>query len=420
MALKRRELLLGLGLLPWFGHASGASARVLVVGGGFAGATAARYLKLAAPALDVRLIEPQRAIHTCPGSNQALAGLRRVDSLQQSFAGLRRAGVPHLRQCVRDIDPVGRQVILGDGRRLEYDRLILAPGIELRFDAIEGHSAELAERIPHAWQAGRQTVLLRQQLQAMPDNGVFLMSVPENPYRCPPGPYERASLVADYLSRHKPRAKLLILDSKDSFSKQALFRQSWAQRHAGRIEWVGRSDDGHVLRVDGARGELVTEFGTRHRADVLNLIPPQRAGSIAARAGLVDASGWVPVDPQSFRALADPHIQVIGDACIASPAPKSAYCANAQAKLAVKALLADLDGESAPPGRWQNQCYSLLAPDEAVSIGARYQAVGGRIEEVAGSQWLSPLDGTLADRRREASEVEAWYNAICADTWGRA
>lgn len=420
MGLNRRELLLGLGLLPWFAHAAGSSARVLVVGGGFAGATAARYLKLADSSLDVRLIEPQRVVHTCPGSNQALVGLRRVDSLQQSFAGLRRAGVLHLRQCVSDIDPVGRQVILGDGRRLQYDRLILAPGIELRFDAIEGHSAELAERIPHAWQAGRQTALLRQQLQAMPAGGVFIIGVPDNPYRCPPGPYERASLVADYLSRHNPRAKLLILDSKDSFSKQALFRQSWAQRHGEMIEWVGRSDDGHVVKVDGARREAITEFGTRHRADVLNLIPPQRAGAIAARAGLVDSTGWVPVNPQTFQALADPHIQVIGDACIAAPAPKSAYCANAQAKIAVTALIAELKDDATPAAHWQNQCYSLLAPDEAVSIGARYQAVDGRIAEVAGSQWLSPLDGTPADRQREAREVEAWYNAICADTWGRA
>lgn len=422
--MSRRRALAALASLPWLcagARAEVAGARVIVVGGGFAGATAARHLKQAAPELEVLLLEPKANFHTCPFSNYVIAGLRDIGEIQHSYRRLvRDYRVNHLRVEVEAIDPPARRLRLVDGRELNYDRLLLAPGIDMRWNAVEGYDRAAAELAPHAWQAGAQTTLLRRQLQAMDDGGLVLISVPENPYRCPPGPYERASLIADYLARYKPRSKLLILDGKDGFSKQALFQAGWKQLYGERIEWIGRAADGRVMRIDAARREVRTEFGSLHRAAVINLIPPQRAGAVAERSGLTDASGWVPVDPRSFQAHGDPFIYVVGDAAIAAPMPKSAYCANAQAKVAVAELLADLAGQPAPEPHWQNTCYSALAPGNAVSIGARYQVADGHIAEVPGSQALSPLQAPPGLRAREAEESVAWYNAICADAWGRA
>lgn len=323
----------------------------------------------------------------------------------------------HERQAAVDIDRERRRVRLADGRWLDYDRLILAPGIELRLDAIEGYDAAASEAMPHAWQGGAQTLLLRRRLQALEDGALVLIGVPANPYRCPPGPYERASLIAHHLQRFKPRSKLLILDAKDSFSKQALFQQTWERDYPGLIEWVGRSGDGAVVRADARRGELECEFGSRHRAPLINLIPPQRAAAIARRAGLCDASGWVPVQASTFRSQADPLIQVIGDASQAAPMPKSAFSAHAQARLAVATLLAELRGQALPEPALSNTCYSLLAPQRAVSIMARYSVEREQLAEVPGSLALSALDGDAGLRRREAEEAEAWYRAICHAAW---
>lgn len=422
-ALTRRQLLAGMTALPWLMggplQAAGA-ARVVVIGGGFAGATAARYLKRQAPQLQVILLEPREAVYTCPFSNQVLGGLRELATIRQSFAALQRQQIIHLRTWARDIDLAARQIELRDGHRLRYDRVLLAPGIAMRWNAVEGYDRAAAEQLPHAWQAGAQTRLLRRQLQAMDDGGLVLISVPDNPYRCPPGPYERAGLIAHYLSRHKPRSKVLILDSKDSFSKQALFQQGWRGLYGERIEWVGRAGDGQVVRVDGARRELFSEFGQRHRAAVINLIPPQKAGLIAERSGLTDASGWVPIMPSSFQARENPYVYVAGDACIAAPMPKSAYSANAQAKVAVAALLADLAGIEPPAPAWRNTCYSLLAPGQAVSIAADYAVQAQRLIELPDSLTLSPLDAPVSVRAQEAALAEAWYQSICADAWGAA
>lgn len=420
--LTRRQLLAGLAVIPWLLpaglNASVGRARVLVVGGGFAGATAARYLKRQAPALEVVLIEPKSAFYTCPFSNHVLAGMAELDSLRQDYRALQRQQVLHVRERAQEIDLQARQVLLQDGQRLRYDRLFLAPGIDMDWQAIEGYDRNASMHLPHAWQAGAQTRLLRRQLQAMDDGGLVIISVPDNPYRCPPGPYERASLIAHYLSQAKPRSKLLILDSKDSFSKQALFQQGWQALYGGRIEWVGRAGDGHVVRADGRRRELVCEFGQRHRAAVINLIPPQQAAAVAQRSGLVDASGWVPIRPATFQAREARDVYVAGDACIAAPMPKSAYSANAQAKVAVAALLADLAGQEPPPAAWRNTCYSLLAPGQAVSIAADYGVQGQRLVELPGSLALSPLQAPPGLRAQEAALAEAWYQSICADAWG--
>lgn len=420
--LSRRHLLAGLGLLPWLlpatVQASIGRARVVVVGGGFAGATAARYLKRQAPKLEVLLVEPKAEFYTCPFSNHVLAGLQPLASIRQGYGRLQQAGIQHIRHSATRIDLDKSRLLLDNGEVLNYDRLLLAGGISMHWQAIPGYDQAAAQLLPHAWQAGAQTALLRKQLQAMPDGGVVLLSVPDNPYRCPPGPYERASLIAHYLRLHKPRSKLLILDSKDSFSKQALFQHSWQQLHPERIEWISRANGGRVVEVDAPGRTLISEFGQRYRGAVVNVIPPQRAAEVAHQAGLVDRSGWVPIHAPSFQTQAHPKVYAIGDCCIAAPMPKSAYSANAQAKLAVAALLADLAGAEPAPLSLRNTCYSALAPGQAVSIAANYAVQQQRLIEAPGSLSLSPVDGSAQVREQEAAMAQAWYSSITADAWG--
>lgn len=420
--LTRRHLLARAALLPWLLpstlNARVGSARVLVIGGGFAGATAARHLKREAPQLDVVLVEPKSHFYTCPYSNHVLAGLSELNDLRQDYSALHTQQVQQIREKALVIDLQTKKVVLQNGQRLRYDRVLLAPGIDMDWKAIEGYDRKAANRLPHAWQAGTQTALLRRQLQAMDDGDLVIISVPDNPYRCPPGPYERASLIAHYLSLAKPRSKVLILDSKDSFSKQALFKQGWQTLYGDRIEWVSRAGDGRVVRAAPDKRELVCEFGQRHRAAVINLIPPQKAAEIAAHSGLVDNSGWVPIQPATFQARDASDIYVVGDACIAAPMPKSAYSANTQAKMAVTALLADLAGQEPPSATLRNVCYSALVPGQAVSIAANYGVQGGRLVELPGSLMLSPLNPPTGLRVQEAAWADAWYQSICADTWG--
>ncbi len=359
MSCTRRTVLASALALPAFVHARAEAAHVVVVGGGFGGATAARYLCLRAPGVRVTLVEPAERFHTCPFSNLYLAGLRTWDSIGHGYAGLRAAGVEVVHARAEDVDAAARTLRLSNGQTLCWDRLVLSPGVDMRWNALEGYDEAAAERAPHAWKAGPQTLLLRRQLEAMPDGGRFVMAIPDNPFRCPPGPYERAAMVAHYLKRHKPRSKVLLLDAKDSFSKQALFQQGWKALYGDMIEWVKQSDDGQVLRVDAARLEVETAFGTRHKADVLNVIPPQKAGFIAERAGVTDASGWVPVKAESFESRRVAGIYALGDATIAAPIPKSGFAANTQGKVAAAAIAADLLGQTAPTASYANTCYSL-------------------------------------------------------------
>lgn len=424
-AVSRRTLLAGLMLSPLLlsgcqrmlsGRPS--EGRVVIIGGGFGGATAARLLRQQAPQLDVTLVEPASRFYTCPFSNLVLAGLLPLKAIEQDYAGLIQAGVSHRRQQALDIDPIRKQVILDDGARIEYDRLIVSPGIDLRWDAIEGYNAAAAERVPHAWKAGPQTLLLRRQLEEMPNGGSVIITVPGNPYRCPPGPYERASLIAHYLSRHKPRSKLLILDSKDRFSKQALFMSAWKDLYGDRVEWVGLSDDGKVMRVDPQRREVETDFSSRHRAEVLNVIPPQQAGRIAATAGLTDASGWVPVDPDTFESRHAAGVHVIGDACIAAPMPKSGFAAGMQARVAVAAIISELTGRDVVTPQLSNICYSLVEPGYAISVAGQYAVDQGALVLRPGTDHLSPLEASPRLRQSEARSAEGWYRATTADIWG--
>ena len=287
--------------LPSIVRAQAGSAHVVIVGGGFGGATAARYLKARAPQVRVTLIEPAQTFYTCPFSNLYLAGLRTWDSIGHSYDGLRKAGVHVIHARADNVDTAGKRIFLSNGTLLGYDKLVLSPGVDMRWGALEGYDEAAAELAPHAWKAGAQTLLLKKQLDAMPDGGTFVMSIPANPFRCPPGPYERAAMVAHYFKQHKPKSKILLLDSKDAFSKQGLFLQGYKALYGDMIEWVKQSDDGQVVRVDAKSLEVETAFGTRHKASVLNVIPPQKAGFIAERAGVTDASGWVPIKAGSFE-----------------------------------------------------------------------------------------------------------------------
>ncbi|MCE1251218.1 MAG: NAD(P)/FAD-dependent oxidoreductase [Comamonadaceae bacterium] len=400
-------------------RAQAASARVVVVGGGFGGATVARYLRTWAPQVQVTLVEPAETFVTCPFSNHYLAGLRRWDSIVHGYAGLRAAGVQVVHAHAEDVDATARTLRLHTGQTLRWDRLVLAPGVDMRWDALEGYGGAAAELAPHAWKAGAQTRLLRRQLQAMPDGGVFVMSIPDNPFRCPPGPYERASLVAHYLKRHKPRSKVLLLDAKNNFSKKELFLQGWQALYGGMVEWISLAQDGQVVRVDAPALEVETAFGARHRADVLNVIPPQKAGLIAARAGVVDASGWAPVQGEDFASRQVSGIHVLGDAALAGPIPKSGFAANNQGKVVAAALAAALTGRAAPTAWYANTCYSLLAPGYGISVAGVYRAHEGRIVDLPHSVGVSPLDAPPAHRAAEARHGADWYAAISADIWDR-
>ncbi|SFB98491.1 sulfide dehydrogenase (flavocytochrome c), flavoprotein subunit [Marinospirillum celere] len=426
--LSRRSLLKGVGaasLLPILSAcgatavSKGTAGHVVVVGGGFGGATAAKYIKRGNPAIAVTLIEPKKTFYTCPFSNLVLAGERSLDSIGHNYQELKEVyGVEVVHAYAEDVDPVAHTVRLSTGSTLKYDRLVLSPGIDIRWDALEGYDQAAAELAPHAWQAGEQTRLLRRQLEAMDDGDTFILSAPANPFRCPPGPYERASLIAHYFSQHKPRSKVLILDSKDNFSKQGLFTSAWQEVYGDRIEWVGLSGDGKVVRVDAQKREVETEFGTRHKAGVLNVVPPQKAGKIAERAGVTNSSGWVPVNPRTFEAELAADIYVVGDATVAAPMPKSGFAANAQGKVAAAAIVASLEGTSTVDPHWANTCYSLINPDYGISVAGVYRLENNEIVSPQGSGGLSASDADGWVRRAEAEYAVGWYNAISQDTWG--
>ncbi|MET0875717.1 MAG: NAD(P)/FAD-dependent oxidoreductase [Tardiphaga sp.] len=393
------------------------AARVVVIGGGFGGAGCARALRQLGPALQVTLVEANRTFIACPFSNEVIAGDRPIEAQQFGYDRIAGGGVAVVLQAAVQIDPQARTVGLADGTTLSYDRLVLSPGIELRFDALPGYDEAAASRMPHAWKAGEQTLLLRQQLQAMDDGGVVAISVPANPYRCPPGPYERASLIAHYLKTRKPRSKLLVLDAKDAFSKQRLFQNAWQELYPGLIEWVGLSQGGKVTSVDPAANVLVTDF-SRHAVQVANVIPPQQAGRIAGIAGVADKSGWCPIDPVSFESKLVPNIHVIGDACIGGGMPKSAFSADAQAKACAAAVVALLAGAEPPSPKLINTCYSLAAPDYGISIAGVYQPRNGLLTDVEGAGGTSPVDAPREFRAREAVYARSWFDTITAEVFG--
>jgi NADPH-dependent 2,4-dienoyl-CoA reductase/sulfur reductase-like enzyme len=419
--MRRRATLLAAGALlaaPAIGQQQ--QARLVIVGGGFGGASAASFARRRFGWLDVTLVEPGARPVTCPYGNLVLGGLRRMEDITHSYDALEAHGVRLVRDTATGIDAASRRVLLAGGQALEYERLILSPGIALRWDAIEGYGEAAVERMPHAWIAGdgAQLSLLRRQIEAMEDGGVIGIAIPGNPYRCPPGPYERISMIAQYLKKHKSRSKILALDAKEGFSKQELFEDGWRALYGGMIEWLPASRDGRVMRVDPAQMVLETEFGTRHRVAVANVIPPQTAARIAIEAGLADDSGWVGVNPLTFEAKAAPGIHVVGDAANLSPMPKSGFVANNTAKQAVASAASLLRGEAPPEAIYLNTCYSHIGEEYGISIVGAYRPTGTGIVEVAGAGGVSPRGDLPEQRRLEARHADAWYAGIMADMLG--
>jgi NADPH-dependent 2,4-dienoyl-CoA reductase/sulfur reductase-like enzyme len=403
------------GLLPL--HLKAATgARIVVVGGGFGGATAARFLARLLPEVSVTLVEESASYVACPFSNLVVAGRRDIRKQTFGYDALGAEGIAVARARATDVNTADRTVTLSTGHSLSYDRLILSPGIDFRWGALEGYTEASQQRMPHAWKAGPQTLLLRDQLRSMPDGGVVLLSVTAAPFRCPPGPYERASLIADYLTAHKPRSKLIILDSNDKFSKQALFRAAWRDYYGDLIEWRSASDSGAVVRADAQAMQLHTDFDVE-RGDVINVVPPQQAGEIAHRAGAVDATGWCPIDATSFESTLANSVHVLGDATLAAPMPKSAFSANQQAKVCaiqVARLLAGLPPEATTLA---NTCYSYTNPVSAISIAGVYSNDDGRFSNVPGAGGVSPAMANAEFRQREGIQAADWFRAITRETF---
>jgi sulfide dehydrogenase [flavocytochrome c] flavoprotein subunit len=393
-----------------------AMARIVVIGGGVGGATVAKYLAMSTATVDVTLIEPKQHYTTCFFSSLYLAGLRSFESLIHGYEWLaQRYGISIVHDSAAIIDPVAKTVGLESGARLPYDRLVVAPGIAFKYGAIEGYDEAATQTLPHAWTAGPQTMLLRQQLESMEDGGVFVLVAPPNPFRCPPGPYERASLVAYYFKQYKPRAKILILDAKDNFFGQELFQDAWSRHYPGMIEWLPAQFTGGIKAVD-VKGRSVKTAGDTFRAAVANVIPPQMAGQLAQDAGLADQSGWCPIDPMTFESKLQPGIHVVGDAASAGEMSKSAFASNSQAKVCAFAIAASLTGSERFPPHLFNACFTIVAPDDAMSSAIGYQAATGAIK--ISDFFLSKVGEDAETRRRLVHEADGWYAAFTEDVFG--
>ncbi len=393
------------------------SAKIVIIGGGFGGTNCARVLKAGNQRLSVILITESDTYTAFPLSNAVLAGLRPLTAQQFNYRNIAAAGVTLAHQAAVAIDPGAKAVRLRGGDTVGYDRLVIAPGVDVRFDAIKGYSEAAAQTMPHAWTDGVQVGVLRAQLQAMPDGGVVVISSPVTPVRCPLGPYERASMIAFYLKSEKPRAKVIVLDSKDTFVLRQQFEAAWKELYPGMIDWVSLSDGGNVIEVDPANKTLTTDFES-YKADVANVIPPQRAGHIAAVAGVADRTGWCPVDPITFESQLVPNVHVIGDAAIAGAMPKAASAATVEGKICASAIAQLLAGQAPQPRELASSCYSLIGPDFALAIAGKYQPHDGQFSEVEGSIMNSPVNPGSALRAQEAKSADVWFATTTGETFG--
>ncbi len=390
--------------------------RVVVVGGGFGGAAVAKYLNRFDETIQITLVEPKKTYMTCPGSNWYLAGLTDVETLTHDYEALKKRGINVIHTKVENIDAKAKQVILDNGDLLGYDRLVVSPGIDFKYEAIEGYSKEVAEKIPHAYQAGSQTELLYKQIREMKQGGTFVIAPPENPFRCPPGPYERVSMIAAYFKEHNPTAKIMIMDAKNSFSKMPLFREGWDMLYGDMIEFIPAMDGGKVTKVDPENMTVFSDYEDIE-ADVINLIPPQKAGELAFKAGLVDESGWCPVNQETFESMIHRDVHVIGDACIAGQMPKSGHSAASHAKMCAAAVVSHFNNWAMPRPKNVNTCYSLMAKDYGITVAAIYEMQDGEIREIDGAGGVSPKNADLNFRKMEANYARGWYKSITANIW---
>lgn len=404
------------GLAPAVASAQGAG-KVVVVGGGFGGAACARTLRKLDANLDVTLVSSGQTFSACPFNSSVIAGLREPAQQEFSYDALAALGIRLVTVGAKTVDPVARTVTLTSGDTLAWDRLVIAPGVDMNWTAIEGYTEAAAEKMPHAWTGGPQMSLLRRQLEAMDDGGLVVISAPATPYRCPPAPYERASLIAHYLKSAKPRSKVLILDAKDGFSKQSLFEEAWAALYPGLIERVPLSRGGSVSAVDPATMTVKTDFED-YKAAVANIVPPQKAAAIAARAGVTDRTGWCPIEPIGFESTLQAGIHVLGDAALMGAMPKAAHAAAEQGKVCAAAIVARLSGREPPDPALGNICYSLAGPTYGFVETNRYRPEKGQLLAVSGAVNTSPVGGSASLRAREAHDDEAWFTALTTETFG--
>jgi NADPH-dependent 2,4-dienoyl-CoA reductase/sulfur reductase-like enzyme len=400
---------------PLFAQNSGP--RVVIVGGGFGGASCARALRKADPRIVVTLIEANAVYTAPPMSNAVIAGLIDLKHQQFGYDAIKRAGVRVEHATVAAIDPQTRSVTLTNAGKLTYDKLVLSPGIDFRWDAIRGYDRAATEIMPHAWNDGAQVALLRRQLEAMEDGGTVVITSPVNPARCPPAPYERASLIAHYLKSRKPRSKVIVLDAKESFTMQRLFEAAWNTLYPGLIEWVGLSSGGVLSSVEPATRTLVTDFD-KYQAAVASVIPPQRAGHAAELAGVADRTGWCPVDPVTFASKLQSDIHVIGDAAIAGAMPRSASAAHSQGLICAEAIVRLIAGEKPAAPTLTSLCYSLIAPDYAISQRGTYRPVDDQYTEADGGAIVSASDAPPAARKAEAEQADVWFKTITGEVFG--
>lgn len=394
-----------------------AKPKVVVIGGGAGGATAARYLaKDSAGALDVTLVEANPIYTTCFFSNLYIGGFREFESLQHGYDGVAAGGVTVINDLATGVDRAAKTVTLAGGQVLPYDRLILSPGIDFREGSVAGWSVDQhAEIMPHAYKAGPQTQLLKAMVESMEQGGTFAMVAPPNPYRCPPGPYERISMIAHVLKQKNPTAKILVLDPKDKYSKQGLFEEGWAKHYDGMVEWIGPEFGGGNVEVRPETMEIVVD-GEVTKVAACNVIPGQMAGKIAAIAGVTDDSGWAPVHPDSMKSKADENVYVLGDSSAQGDMPKSGFSANSQAKVAVNAIRGELTGSKVFPAKYSNTCWSLIAPEDGVKVGASYEPTPEKIASVEG--FVSQPGEDAALRKATYEESLGWYAGITADMFG--
>lgn len=402
--------------LPHLARAQGAP-KVVVIGGGFGGTSLARYLKRHDPGIAVTLIEKDRTFSTCPFSNGVLGGLWEMDAITFTYENVKAAGIDVIHDLASAIDPEAKTVTLQGGDVLAYDFLVVSPGIQFAWGAIKGYDEAAAEVMPHAWQAGPQTVLLRRQLEAMEDGGTVVIATPQPPFRCPPGPYERASLIADYLHREKPKSKLLILDAQENFSKQPQFEEAWERLYPGIIERVPASGSGQVMNVDPSTMTVSTAFDDYTPA-VANIIPPQRAGQIAIDAGLDEGKGFCSIDPVTFESTVHKSIYVLGDATIAGAMPKSGFSANNQAKACGAAILAAIAGREPIASKLINVCYSFASADYAFDVADVFTVADGTIKHVVEEARVMPVGLSDEIHKQEAGYAHSWYQNITAEMFG--
>ena len=394
---------------------SHAKPRVVVVGGGAGGATAARYIaKDSKGAVDVTLVEPTRTYYTCFFSNLYLGGVKEFDDIGHTYGKLAASGINVVHDWAIGVDRDKKMVSLAGGSALPYDKLILSPGIDFVEGAVEGWDLSSQNAMPHAYKAGSQSELLKAQIMAMPQGGTYAMVAPPNPYRCPPGPYERVSMVAHYLSQHNPTAKIIVADPKPKFSKMALFQEGWNAHYAGMIDWIGSEFGGENVAVDPSAMTISID-GESINVDACNVIPAMKAGRIAALAGVTDGN-WAPVNAADMSTKADADVYVLGDASHQGDMPKSGFSANSQAKVCANAVRGALTGSKIFPAKFANTCWSLINADDGVKVGATYKATDEKIAKVDG--FISKTGETPDIRKQTYLESEDWYTGITSDMFG--